>query len=225
MKLLLPNDIVHKMRCHMLKAGSREIGGMLMGEEVGEQVFRIVDFTIDAKSGDVANFVRDDENHDKVLAKFFKRTGADYERFNYLGEWHTHPRFNVHPSVQDIQTMQDLVDGSGGVSFAVLLIARLRWIVSYECSAHLFVHNYAPSKVNVVRETRPSNARQRARKSRPAGEYICSNRNPAAPRARSPIGGNSFNGLKKNFEYFRSMEVALKAFYLPQCWLNASGVS
>ncbi len=161
MQLLLPNDVVHRMHRYMLKAGSREIGGMLMGEEVGERIFRVVDFTVDAKSGDAANFVRNAEDHDKVLADFFERTGADYKRFNYLGEWHTHPRFSVQPSVQDIHAMQDLVDGSGGVNFAVLLIARLRWLVSYKCSAHLFVHNYAPSKVDVVREARRTNTSRR----------------------------------------------------------------
>lgn len=162
MQLLLPNDVVHRMRCHMLRAGSREIGGMLMGEEVGDQEFRIVDFTVDTKSGGVADFIRNAEEHDKALAAFFERTGADYKRFNYLGEWHTHPRFSVQPSPPDIHSMQDLVDGSGGVNFAILLIARLQWWIRYECSAHLFVNNFMPSAIHVVRERRrayPSTSR------------------------------------------------------------------
>jgi len=152
MQLLLPIEVVRKMRGHMLRASSREIGGMLMGEALGEQVFRVVDFTIDTKSGTSAHFVRNAAEHDNSLAAFFERTGDDYRRFNYLGEWHTHPSFSVNPSAQDIRSMQDLVDGSGGVDFAVLLIARLRWLFVYECSTHLFVRDHAPNAVEVIRE-------------------------------------------------------------------------
>ena len=152
MRLLLPNNLVNKMRRHMLMASSREIGGMLMGEELGEQSFRLVDFTIDARSGSASHFVRNADEHDQALADFFVRTRADYKRFNYLGEWHTHPRFSVEPSTQDIHAMQDLVDGSGGVEFAVLLIARLRWCIVYECRAYLFFKNHPPSTVEVIRE-------------------------------------------------------------------------
>ncbi|MBU2888241.1 Mov34/MPN/PAD-1 family protein [Celeribacter halophilus] len=147
MQLCLQADVIRRMRRHMLRAGSREIGGMIMGEQTGDQQFRVVDFTIDATSGSPSNFTRDAEQHDQALAEFFKTTGADYHRFNYLGEWHTHPRFSVHPSLQDMHAMQDLVDGSGGVDFAVLLIARLKWFGRFESSAHLFVDGYVPSAI------------------------------------------------------------------------------
>ena len=45
MQLSLPADVVRKMRRHMRRAGSREIGGMIMGEQTGDQQFRVVDFT------------------------------------------------------------------------------------------------------------------------------------------------------------------------------------
>ncbi|MFT6091860.1 MAG: integrative and conjugative element protein (TIGR02256 family) [Sulfitobacter sp.] len=137
------------MRRHLLKAGSREIGGMLMGEEVGDQQFRILDFSADTNSGTKASFVRNADHHDEALSAFFETTGAEYGRFNYLGEWHSHPSFNVAPSMQDIRAMQNLVDGSGGVDFAVLFICRLRWFWRFESSAHLFVRNHAPSTAEV----------------------------------------------------------------------------
>jgi len=150
--LLLPNDLIRKMRHHMYRAGRREIGGMIMGEDVGNQTFRVVDFSIDTVSGTRSNFVRDADLHDQALAEFFERTGADYRRFNYLGEWHTHPSFDVLPSLQDLHAMQDLVDGSGKVSFAVLLIARLKWYWRFDGSAHLFVKGHVPSRVELVQE-------------------------------------------------------------------------
>ena len=122
-----------------------------MGEEIGDQEFQIVDFSVDTASGTRDQFVRDSDQHDKALSAFFERTGAEYGRFNYLGEWHSHPSFSVHPSLQDVYAMQDLVNGSGSVDFAVLFISRLRWYWCFECSAHLFVRGHPPSEVRVTR--------------------------------------------------------------------------
>lgn len=154
MQLLLPSDVLRKLRAHLSRAGRREIGGMIMGEEVGDQTFQIVDFSVDATSGTNSSFVRDAKQHDQALSAFFRKTGADYGRFNYLGEWHSHPSFSVHPSLQDIHAMQDLVDGSGGVDFAVLMITRLRWYCRFDCSAHLFVRGHAPTTIDVARVKR-----------------------------------------------------------------------
>ncbi len=152
MQLLMPSEVQRKMRGHLFRAGRREIGGMIMGEEVDDRTFKIVDFSVDATSGTNSNFVRDANQHDEALDAFFKKTGADYRRFNYLGEWHSHPSFSVYPSLQDVHVMQDLVDGSGGVDFAVLFIARTRWFWWFECSAHLFMRDHAPTVVEVVHE-------------------------------------------------------------------------
>ena len=70
MQLLLPSEVVRKMRKHMFRAGRREIGGMIMGEQLGDQQFRIVEFSVDATSGTRSNFVRDAEQHDRVLKEF-----------------------------------------------------------------------------------------------------------------------------------------------------------
>jgi [CysO sulfur-carrier protein]-S-L-cysteine hydrolase len=151
MQLQLTTDVLRRMRRHLFSSGSREIGGILMGEEIGDQMFQIVDFSVDTSRGTRAQFVRDADHHDEALSAFFERTGAQYGRFNYLGEWHSHPSFSVDPSLQDVHAMQDLVDGSEGVDFAVLFINRLRWYWRFECSAHLFVRGHPPSMVRVKR--------------------------------------------------------------------------
>lgn len=153
MQLLLPNSVSRKLKSHLRRAGRREIGGMLMAEEVGNQIFRLAEFSVDAESGSATRFLRHAEVHDQNLSEFFDKTGTDYQRFNYLGEWHSHPSFSVQPSLQDLRAMQDLVDGSGGVDFAVLLIVRLRWYWKFDCSAHLFVNGYHPSVVDVIHAT------------------------------------------------------------------------
>ena len=154
MELLLPNEVLRNMRRHLFRAGRREIGGMVMGEDLGNQRFRIVEFSVDTQSGTRATFHRAAGEHDRALSAFFQKTGSDYARFNYLGEWHSHPSFSVQPSLQDLHAMQDLVDGTGGVHFAILFIARLRWYCRFDCSAHLFVQDQAPTLVDVTHVNR-----------------------------------------------------------------------
>ncbi len=77
--------------------------------------------------------------HRDAMDTFVVRTGEDCARFNYLGEWHSHPSFKVQPSAEDLATMEDLVKGGGrDLTFAVLLIVRLRYQLWLDYSLTLF---------------------------------------------------------------------------------------
>jgi proteasome lid subunit RPN8/RPN11 len=107
------------------RGGARETGGMLFGEHVAEDEFRVVEATAHAV-GLVASFVRVIADGLARLEQFFRRTRHDYTRFNYLGEWHSHPLFALYPSSTDAETMQRLVeDPSTGALFVVLLIVKV----------------------------------------------------------------------------------------------------
>ena len=97
-----------------------------MGEQLEPGEFRVVDITVQRHGGTIANFVRALATALRALGKFFQRTEQDYTRFNYLGEWHSHPSFSPVPSVRDAQSMLELVtDEEVGATFAVLLIVKL----------------------------------------------------------------------------------------------------
>ncbi|MDB6178054.1 hypothetical protein PAF17_11125 [Paracoccus sp. Z330] len=96
MQLWLKADVTRWMRRHMLRAGSREISGMILEKQTGDQQFGDVDFTIDATSGSPSNFTLDAKQHDRALAEVFKKTGSDCHRFNYPGEWYAHPCCSLH---------------------------------------------------------------------------------------------------------------------------------
>jgi hypothetical protein len=100
---------------------------MLLAEQLKPGRFCIIDFSVDSFSGSHTGFRRDLQAHQNGLDEFFRRTGRDFQRFNYLGEWHSHSSFSVHPSTQDINTMTEIVENqSSRITFAVLLIVRLR---------------------------------------------------------------------------------------------------
>ncbi len=151
MRVELPAEIAKRLRRALRAAGRREIGGVLMGEQIEPGSFRIVDLSIDDHTGGRAHFVRSPEAHDDALDAFFSRTGDAYDRFNYLGEWHSHPRFPVTPSIQDAGSMMELVHGERGIDFAVLLIVRLDWWRTIVSSCILFRRGMPPSPVLILK--------------------------------------------------------------------------
>ncbi|NTA13798.1 hypothetical protein G6M05_25640 [Agrobacterium tumefaciens] len=112
------------MRAGLERAESREIGGILMARQIIPGCFEIVDFSVDELTGERAHFVRDPVFHNAFLDQFFEKTGHDYENYNYIGEWHSHPRLPILPSLTDLESMEGLVNGERNIPFAVLLVVR-----------------------------------------------------------------------------------------------------
>jgi integrative and conjugative element protein (TIGR02256 family) len=147
MRIELTRAVETRFRSSLRKAGKREIGGMLFAEQLKPNHFSIIDFSLDASSGSHAAFRRDPGSHQRTLDQFFERTGRDFQRFNYLGEWHSHPSFSVQPSLQDLQTMTDIVeDRNSTISFAVLLIVRLRFKLFVDRSITVFARGRPPQR-------------------------------------------------------------------------------
>lgn len=139
MKIHLPVDIQKKLISALEKVGNQEIGGVLMGEHIAEAEFRIVDLTIQEQFGSVTFFIRLVTDIVKPLKGFFKQTRYNYRKFNYLGEWHSHPLFPTVPSKKDIQSMQEIVtDLDTGANFVILLIVRLKDVREIEATATIF---------------------------------------------------------------------------------------
>ena len=126
MRVMLPHDQTRKLTRALERAGRSEIGGQLFGEQIAPSRFRVTDLSVQSRVGSFAGFVVDLVDAARAAVAFFRRTGHDYSRHNYIGEWHSHPSFAVSPSPKDSNTMRQLVGSPDFVgSFAVLLIARL----------------------------------------------------------------------------------------------------
>lgn len=139
MRVLVPRDVCERLEKALRNAERRETGGMLMGEHVSEGVFRVKDLTVQRR-GTFASFVREVGIAIAPLRRFFRETGRDYTRYNYLGEWHSHPSFPTEPSRTDSESMWGIVeDPAVGANFAVLVIARLGVGDKLEASATAYL--------------------------------------------------------------------------------------
>jgi [CysO sulfur-carrier protein]-S-L-cysteine hydrolase len=151
MTVSLAPDIEQRLRRALRQAGRREIGGMLFAEQLAPARFRLMDFSVDSSSGSHAHFQREPAVHAAALNEFFDGTGRDFKRFNYLGEWHSHPSFSALPSLHDMETMQSLVENlTNGISFALLLIVRLRFWLWIDHSLTAFARGYSPERARIA---------------------------------------------------------------------------
>jgi len=123
-----------------------------MGEDLGNGDFRVVDISVQRSGGTEVCFIRNPNEHQAELDAFFTRTGKDYRRFNYLGEWHSHPDFDVVPSGRDIATMLSLInDSTVGSNFLVLVVARLSG-KKVEATASVFTREAMPFCISLTTE-------------------------------------------------------------------------
>jgi [CysO sulfur-carrier protein]-S-L-cysteine hydrolase len=74
MQILLPPDITQRLADALARAGTREIGGVLMGEHIDENVFRVKNITIQHHGGSFAAFMRMVQDVITPLTEFFRVT-------------------------------------------------------------------------------------------------------------------------------------------------------
>ena len=137
MRLILPRELTARLKVHLRRAGRREIGGLMMAEQIEPGFFRLHDITVNEHSGSDYHFDRRILDHRAALSSFFSQTGNDFARFNYLGEWHSHPSFDLSPSRTDIDAMRQLVQ-EPSLGFAALMIVRLRYFLYLSVHAEFF---------------------------------------------------------------------------------------
>ena len=139
LSLILPPELVEVLLIELKKAGRHEVGGILMGEHDGLNEIKVTNITVHRRGG-IASFVRCIEDAIGKLRLFFRQTEYDYQRFNYLGEWHTHPLFEPKPSIKDDESMLVIVqDNLIGANFAVLLILKLDSTGQLVGTAHTYM--------------------------------------------------------------------------------------
>jgi hypothetical protein len=153
MILLVPSRIAKQFVEALIVGGNREVGGILMGEHVEAQTFRVEQITIQLEGGTFARFVRWVENIITPLRDFFHSTNHDYVRFNYIGEWHSHHSFALIPSPTDDGTMLDiLAQPNFDARFVALLLTKLADSRQLQCAVVVYQPGERPFPGQVVLE-------------------------------------------------------------------------
>jgi hypothetical protein len=150
--VILSAKCVRKLKHELRNAGRNEIGGVLAAEQVGDGQFLVKDLSVQ-RDGTPASFVRDPTQHRKFMRRFHLLNGRNPERFNYLGEWHSHPSFVSLPSRPDFCQMQaEIEEPAQASSFLVLLVIKLDKDNGLVGSTHAFRRALPPIRVNLTAE-------------------------------------------------------------------------
>ena len=140
-KLIINPNIKRKIIKACVKTDTRECGGVLFGEHIRENLFRIAEVSTDTKTGIFAHFIRDIVLTIKQLRRFFSKYKYKYTKYNYMGEWHSHPQFALEPSSKDEESIRDIVsDDHVGANFIILMIVRLE-SSDLKCRAWIYYAN------------------------------------------------------------------------------------
>jgi len=149
----LPPELTERLRVALKKAGTNEIGGILMARHTGEREFVVSNMTIQG-GGTFAAFMRQVQHAIDALRGFFEKTSHDYCTHNYLGEWHSHPSFMPMPSSKDEASMREIVtDPEMGANFVVLMIVKLVQHHQIEGSITVFLPDGSSFRGNLAIET------------------------------------------------------------------------
>lgn len=126
MKIAVASDQTEKLTAALKRAGINETGGQLFGEQLAPSNFRVTELTVQSRPGTITRFFVDLLQAAMDAVRFFEQTKHRYTRYNYIGEWHSHPSFVVQPSGPDVAAMRGIVrDPQFAGSFSVLMIVRL----------------------------------------------------------------------------------------------------
>ena len=146
-EVLLSPRCVRKLKRELRAAGRNEIGGVLAAEQVADGKFLVRDLSVQ-RNGTPTSFDRDPVRHRKFMRRFHLITGNRPERFNYLGEWHSHPSFPALPSLPDLRQLHaEIHDPEQASTFLVLLIVKLGLDGRIIGSTHAFRRNHPPLRV------------------------------------------------------------------------------
>ena len=99
MKLRIAQKTLEGWKLALVTAGTREIGGVLFGEHVGTEDFRVVNITQQRRRGGEASFRRKSREAKRGLKRLSAAHGNDHERFNYLGECIPIPMLPLYPVI------------------------------------------------------------------------------------------------------------------------------
>lgn len=161
-EIILSIKCAMKLERELRNAGDSEIGGVLAAEQIAESKFIVRALSVQ-RNGSSTSFVRDPNYHRKFMRRFHRLTGNQPQRFNYLGEWHSHPNFLALPSKPDLVAMdKEIHDIEQTASFLVLVIVKLAKNAELVGSAHAFRREQSVIRATLKTEPGASIKEERA---------------------------------------------------------------
>jgi len=151
MKIFVPQKITNAIQETIRKTQPKEIKGAFYAKQNNDESFSIDGLFVSEYIG--TNFfckLLIDKRYRDFEKRYFKERNYEYKKYNYIGDWHSHPEFACIPSLYDINEANDDLKKSNA-NFVVQFIFKLEDGVLIG-SAFLFNKKFSSEKINLIIE-------------------------------------------------------------------------
>jgi len=125
LEIIIPAKITSLIKKHIDKYSPLETKGALFAEHLGDNIFKIDSVYLEPKPG-TTTYVKLVVNrvYQAFQNSFHKKHQYHFSKFNYIGDWHSHPLFECIPSSFDVEEVQKDLKNSNA-NFLVQLILKV----------------------------------------------------------------------------------------------------
>ncbi len=125
MKIVIPKKMCIKLKKELNRMGFYETRGSFFAERVNDDLFVINDIYFSRKQGTVSfiQMIIGSDYH-RFQNIYHKKHKFEYKKFNFIGDWHSHPSFSCNPSRYDVKEAKDDLEHSNA-NFIVQCILKL----------------------------------------------------------------------------------------------------
>lgn len=125
MKIIVPKEISERIYKQVDKNGVNETKGALFAEQTGNEEFLIEDVYMSKTKGNTvfSNLINNCA-YKRFEKKYFKKHSFDYEKHNYIGDWHSHPLYECVPSNFDKKELMEELSKSNAI-FLIQVILKI----------------------------------------------------------------------------------------------------
>ncbi len=125
MKIIIPKKLTKKIFNQVKKGKLNETKGALFARKISDDIFEVDDVYIESKVGSFA-FVElvNNKKYQVYQKSYHKKNGYDYVNHNYIGDWHSHPSFELYPSSYDMAEVKSDLKKSNA-KFLVQVIVKI----------------------------------------------------------------------------------------------------
>jgi len=127
LEIIIPKEITLRLIKQISKYSPLETKGALFAEDLGNDTFKIDEVYLEPKPG-TTTFVKLYINHEYVTFQknYHKLRKNNFSKYNYIGDWHSHPLFECFPSSYDVSEVEKDMKQSNAIFLVQLILKVLK---------------------------------------------------------------------------------------------------
>ncbi len=127
MEIIIPKKISLILIKQISKHSPLETKGALFAEDLGNDTFKIDEVYLEPKPG-TTTFVKLYINQEYLSFQknYHKFRKNNFSKYNYIGDWHSHPLFECLPSSYDVSEVEEDIKKSNAIFLVQIILKVLK---------------------------------------------------------------------------------------------------